>query len=44
MTQEEYKSMAETGHARNIEHLNTMIAFVTGYGAAAVMLQAGDFL
>ena len=26
--------MAETGHARNIEHLNTMIAFVTGYGAA----------
>lgn len=26
--------MAETGHARNIEHFATMIGFVDGYGAA----------
>ncbi len=26
--------MAETGHARNIEHFATMIGFVDGYGVA----------
>jgi hypothetical protein len=26
--------MAETGHARNIGHFGTVIAFVDGYGAA----------
>ncbi|CAN5607868.1 hypothetical protein BH24ACI3_BH24ACI3_16280 [soil metagenome] len=26
--------MAETGHANNIEHFGTLIAFVDGYGAA----------
>lgn len=26
--------MAETGHARNIEHFGTMIGFVDGWGAA----------
>lgn len=26
--------MAETGHARNLEHFETMIAYLTGYGAA----------
>lgn len=26
--------MAETGHAKNIEHFGTMISFVQGYGAA----------
>lgn len=26
--------MAETGHARNVKHFGTLIAFVTGYGVA----------
>ena len=26
--------MAETGHARNVEHFSTLISFVQGYGAA----------
>ncbi len=32
--------MAETGHARNIEHFATMINFVEAYGACFVLSRA----
>lgn len=32
MTQKEYKNMAETGHAKNVENWQKMIAACTGFG------------
>jgi hypothetical protein len=34
MTQKEYKNMSETGHAKNVENWQKMIAACTGFGGA----------